>query len=101
MDEVEAFGDPKLVFQNFKPGAYDLLQLDVLMKGIYGFELYNKMRKIDQNIRICFISASNIFYGKYKHQYPEIEKECFIQKPLTIKKLANIIDSTIQDRMQN
>jgi len=93
--EVEALVDSKSALHNFKPGLYDLLLLDVLMKGLDGFELYNKMRKIDKNIRVCFTSASNTFYGKYKNQYPEIQKECFIQKPFTIKKLANTIDSIL------
>jgi two-component SAPR family response regulator len=35
------------------------------MKGLGGFELYEKMRKIDENIHICFISASNT-YEKYE-----------------------------------
>jgi DNA-binding response OmpR family regulator len=96
--EVEAFVDSKSALQNFKAGVYDLLLLDVLMKGLDGFELYNKMRKIDENIRICFISASNTVYEKYKKLYPGIEKEWFIQKPITIKKLANIIDSILENR---
>jgi DNA-binding response OmpR family regulator len=96
--EVEAFVDSKSALQNFKAGVYDLLLLDVLMKGLDGFELYNKMRKIDENIRICFISASNTVYEKYKKLYPGIEKEWFIQKPITIKKLVNIIDSILENR---
>jgi two-component SAPR family response regulator len=56
------------------------------------------MRKIDENIQICFISASNMLYEKYKKLYPGIEKEWFIQKPITIKKLANIIDSILENR---
>ena len=44
------------------------------MKGLGGFELYEKMRKIDENIHICFISASNT-YEKYKRLYPEIQKD--------------------------
>jgi DNA-binding response OmpR family regulator len=71
--EVDTFVDSKLALQNFKAGVYDLLLLDVLMKGIDGFELYDKMRKIDDNIQICFISASNTFYEKYKRSYPGIQ----------------------------
>jgi DNA-binding response OmpR family regulator len=89
--EIDTFVDPNLALQNFKEGTYDLLLLDVLMKGLDGFELYNKMRKIDQNIKVCFISASNTFYEKYKRLYPEIKNECYIQKPLGIKNLAGII----------
>jgi DNA-binding response OmpR family regulator len=48
--EVEAFVDPNLALQNFKASNYDLLPLDVRMRGLNGFELYNKLRKIDENI---------------------------------------------------
>ena len=74
--EVDTFVDSKLALRNFKAGLYDLLLLDVLMKGLDGFELYNEMREIDENIQICFISASNTFYEKYKSLYPGIQKEC-------------------------
>jgi DNA-binding response OmpR family regulator len=94
--DVDTFVDSKLALQNFKAGVYDLLLLDVLMKGIDGFELYDKMRKIDENIQICFISASNTFYEKYKRSYPGIQKECFIQKPIRIKELANTIESILR-----
>jgi DNA-binding response OmpR family regulator len=57
--EVETF--VKSALQNFRAGVYDLILLDVLMKGLDGFELYNMMRKIDENIQISFISASNSF----------------------------------------
>jgi DNA-binding response OmpR family regulator len=93
--EVETFVDPNLALHNFKKGTYDLLLLDVLMKGLDGFELYNKMRKIDENIQICFISASNTFYEKYKRLYPEIKNECYIQKPLGIKNLVSIINKIL------
>jgi len=96
--EVEAFVDSKSALQNFKAGVYDLLLLDVLMKGLDGFDLYNQMRKIDENILICFISASNMFYEKYKKLNPRIEKEWFIQKPITNKRLAKIIDSILENR---
>jgi DNA-binding response OmpR family regulator len=89
--EVETFVDPNLALQNFKVSYYDLLLLDVRMRGLNGFELYNKMRKIDENIKVCFISASNTFYEKYKRLYPEVQEECYIQKPLRIKNLAGII----------
>ncbi len=94
--EVETFVDSNLALQNFKAGTYDLLLLDVLMKGLDGFELYNKMRKIDENIKICFISASNTFYEKYKRRYPEIKEECYIEKPLGIKNLVSIIGNILK-----
>jgi DNA-binding response OmpR family regulator len=90
--DVDAFEDAKSALQ---AETYDVLLLDVLMKGINGFKLYDEMRKIDENIRICFITASNTAYGEYKRAYPRIEQECFIQKPITIKELANILRSIL------
>ncbi len=94
--EVETFVDPNLALQNFKGSNYDLLLLDVRMRGLNDFELYNKMRKIDENINICFISASNTFYEKYKRLYPEIKNECHIKKPLGIRNLASIIGNILK-----
>jgi DNA-binding response OmpR family regulator len=96
--KVDAYEDSNSALQNFKARSYDLIILDVLMKGLDGFELYNKMRNIDENVHVCFITASNTFYEKYKKLYPGIEKECFIQKPITIKKLANTIDLILKNR---
>ncbi|MGC2573097.1 MAG: response regulator, partial [Candidatus Nitrosopolaris sp.] len=36
--EADAFVDPKLALQNFKADMYDLLLLDVMLKGTDGFE---------------------------------------------------------------
>jgi two-component system response regulator ChvI len=99
--KVDAYEDSYSALQDFKARSYDLIILDVLMKGLDGFELYNKMRNLDEKVHVCFITASNTFYEKYKKLYPGIEKECFIQKPITIKKLANMIDSILENRSQN
>ena len=93
--EVATFEDPRAALRNFNAGKYDLLLLDVLMKGIDGFKLYDEMRKIDGNIRICFMTASNTTYEEYKGLYPGIQTECFIQKPITIKELANLLGSIL------
>jgi DNA-binding response OmpR family regulator len=95
--EVEAFEDPIAALEDFNAGTYDLLLLDVLMKGIDGFKLYDEMRKIDGNVRICFMTASNTSYEEYKKLYPEIQHECFIQKPITIKQLVNILGSILSN----
>ena len=57
--EVETFVDPHLALQNFKGSNCDLLLRDIRMRGLNGFELYIKIRKIDENILVCFISPSN------------------------------------------
>ena len=80
---VDSYTDPTLALSNFKPGLYDLLLLDIRMPKMNGFELYQKMKEIDSNVKICFLTASEWFYEEYRRldTHPTIEREHFIQKP--------------------
>jgi len=81
---VDPYTDPTLALSNFKAGLYDLLLLDIRMPNINGFELYKKMRKIDSTVKICFLTASELFYEEYRivDGHPSLDKEYFIQKPI-------------------
>jgi CheY-like chemotaxis protein len=55
--EVTKYSDPLLALAELKPNAFDLVLLDITMNNnIDGFELYEKMKKIDQNLKVCFIA---------------------------------------------
>ncbi len=64
-----------------------------------GFELYQKMKEIDSNVKICFLTASELFYEEYRRldAYPSLDKAYFIQKPFRsedrIHKLNEILYS--------
>jgi len=45
----------------FKPDTYDLVLLDIRMPNSNGFELYREMRKIDESVKVCFITAFEIY----------------------------------------
>lgn len=80
---VDSYTDPILALSNFKPGLYDLLILDIKMPKISGLDLYQKMKEIDSNVKICFLTASELFYEEYRRldAYPSLDKAYFIQKP--------------------
>ena len=60
--EVDTFNDPFVALSGFKTNLYDLLLIDVKMPKMNGFELYQQMQKIDNKVRVCFITAFEVYY---------------------------------------
>ena len=96
---VDSYTDPTLALSNFKPGLYDLLLLDIKMPEMNGLELHQKMKEIDSNVKICFLTASELFYEEYRRldKYPRLDKEYFIQKPFRIKELIRQLNEILLD----
>ena len=82
--KVDAFADPIVALENFRPGLYDLLLIDIAMPKMNGFELYDRIRKLDKKVKISFITASEMFYEEIrKEAFPELDTTtCFIRKPI-------------------
>ena len=49
--QVDAYNDSAIALSKFKPDYYDLLLIDVKMPKIDGFELYEKIREIDNKVK--------------------------------------------------
>ena len=94
---VDSYTDPTLALSNFKPGLYDLLLLDIKMPEISGLDLHQKMNKIDSNVKICFLTASELFYEEYRKldAYPTLDKAYFIQKPFRSEDLIHKINEIL------
>jgi two-component system, OmpR family, response regulator ChvI len=94
--EVDTFTDPEETLSNFKNGLYDFLIIDIRLPKMDGFELYDKMKAIDNKVRICFITAYEVNYRALRQVFPEPKLECFIQKPIEIGKLVERIKSELE-----
>ena len=97
--KVHTFNDPLEALENFTAGSYDLLLLDMLMPNMNGFELYEKIRMLDDKIKICFLTASGINHEEIRKKvayatidYPE---NCFIIKPIENEELIKTIKSQL------
>jgi DNA-binding response OmpR family regulator len=90
--EVDAFDDPVIALDNFRKGVYDLLILDIKMPKMHGFELYREIRKIDSQVKICFLTAGEMYYGAYADIFNENQ---FIRKPIENKELVNRVNEII------
>jgi two-component system, OmpR family, response regulator ChvI len=95
--EVETSNDPLVALSNYRPNYYDLLLLDIRMPAMNGFELYDKIKKLDNKVKVCFISAYDVDYNALREQFPSLEIDCLlprgvIRKPIQIAKLIERIE---------
>jgi two-component system response regulator ChvI len=88
--EVDSYTDPKIALDHFKPNLYGLLLLDIRMPIMNGFELYRKMRDIDDRVSVCFITAFEDYREEFKESFPMLDEfKYFIRKPKAIEDLVN------------
>ncbi|MFL6430751.1 MAG: response regulator [Nitrososphaeraceae archaeon] len=93
---VDIFNDPLSALSNYKAGLYDLLLLDIRMPTMNGFELYQKIRDIDDRAEVCFITAYEEFLHDFKRLFPVLEEvDCFVTKPIEMHNLVKIVKSKV------
>jgi two-component system, OmpR family, response regulator ChvI len=80
------------------PHIYDLVVLDIKMPQMNGFELLREMKKIDENVKVCFLTAVSElteYAEAIKEISPTLDENCIIKKPIEnielVKQLNQII----------
>src|SRR5262245_445428 len=89
---VHAFNDPLLALKNFRKDLYDILILDVKMKKMNGLELYREIKKIDNKVKVCFLTASQFNYGTFIDVVSDLKENQFIRKPIQNEELITVIN---------
>jgi len=86
---VSTFNNPNEALSNFRPGMYDLLILDIRMPGMNGFKLYEKIRDVDNKVKVCFLTAFEEYLGEFKATFPFLDEiKCYLKKPVTVQDLV-------------
>jgi DNA-binding response OmpR family regulator len=91
---VHTYQDPLIALSKFKPSYYDLVILDIKMPKMNGFKLYAEIQKIDNKVKVCFVTAGELFYDQVREeeeQYCKLDTERFLQKPISNTDLVNRI----------
>jgi DNA-binding response OmpR family regulator len=90
--DVDTFDNPRFALSYFRPDYYDLLLLDIKMPGMNGFEFYRQIKKIDDNIKVCFLTAAEFTrHEDFLKENLEINAKCFAHKPILPDELAKLI----------
>lgn len=88
--EVNMYSNPVTALMEFKPYYYDLLLVDINMPTVNGYELVEKITKLDLNIKVCFMTSGEVNYEAIREiHHPTKSFGCFIKKPATRDYLIN------------
>jgi CheY-like chemotaxis protein len=91
---VDMYNDPLQSLSNYRAGIYDLLLLDIKMPEMNGFELYKRIRQIDDKSKVCFMTAFEEYYDEFRKIFPDLKNnECFIRKPISMNDLIKSVKS--------
>jgi two-component system, OmpR family, response regulator ChvI len=93
--EVDKYNDPAVALASFKPDVYGLLILDIKMPKMDGFELYDKIKKIDKRVKVFFISAFEVDRAAISKQYPGLKIDNFLPKPIQIPVLIKRVEEQL------
>jgi DNA-binding response OmpR family regulator len=88
---VDVFNDPVQALLSFRTGQYDLLLLDIKMPKMNGFELYREIQKIDDKVKVCFITAFVAYYESLREIFDMRNVHCIIKKPIEMSILIQRI----------
>ena len=98
-EQVETANDPLYRLKELKAGSYDLLIIDIVMPEMDGFSLYEEVRKIDNKVKICFITAFEVNYRLELYfllRLPLMISDASIRKPVDRDDLVKRIKAEIQ-----
>ena len=94
--KVDSFTDAFQALKNFTAGLYDLVLLDVKLPAMDGFSLCEEMKKLDDKVRICFLTAADrTYYEILRKHHPSIKENYVIHKPVDNDSLLSLIKSVL------
>jgi PleD family two-component response regulator len=81
--KLDSYTEPFAALKNFISDSYDLVMIDITMPKMNGFELYHEIRKLDDKVKVCFLTAGEMYDEEIrKESFPELDINCFIRKPI-------------------
>jgi two-component system catabolic regulation response regulator CreB/two-component system response regulator ChvI len=78
--------------------------LDIKMPAMNGFELYRQIRRKDNHVKVCFLTAVSEFgeYEQYKKEaYPKLGERHFVAKPVPNDELIRKVNEMITNTNTN
>jgi two-component system, OmpR family, response regulator ChvI len=95
---VDAFTDPRealMHFEHIDPNTYNLVLMDIRMPDLNGIQLYYRLKAIDPNIKILFVSALDAVQEMVSI-LPGIGLDDVIRKPVDIEQFLFKVKTALE-----
>jgi DNA-binding response OmpR family regulator len=76
---VDSYDDPLIALEKFKADFYNLVILDIKMPELDGFSLYRKIKRLDKKVKVCFLTAGEMYYRVDSDIFSSVPAKCFIR----------------------
>lgn len=94
---VETFSDAKSALENITsigPSYYDLVVTDIRMESMNGLQLYHKIKSVDPNLKVMFVSALDAV-KELVSVLPGITSKDVIKKPVSQQEFVRAIRNAL------
>jgi two-component system response regulator ChvI len=94
---VNAFTDPREALRHFAqldPLYYKLILLDIRMPSLNGFQLYYRLKAINPNIRVLFVSALDAAHEMVSI-LPDVKLDDIVRKPVDNEQFLGKVKMTL------
>src|SRR6185437_12210463 len=92
--KVYSFSDPHKALEHFaevNPYYYDLIIMDIRMPGLNGIQLYSKMKIMNPDIKVFFLSALDAI-EEILSIFPDLSPNEIVKKPIDFNQILVKID---------
>ena len=91
----DSYDDPHIALKKFKADLYTLVILDIKMPELNGFSLYREIKKLDKKVKVCFLTAGEMYNWVPSDISSSQPANCVIRKPIENKELIARINEII------
>jgi CheY-like chemotaxis protein len=90
---VHVSNNPHEALKNFSTGLYDLVLVDIIMPEMNGFELYRRLRIIDNKVKVFFLASGRVNYAMVRKELSsESDSNYIIRKPIENEDLIELLN---------
>jgi CheY-like chemotaxis protein len=70
-----------------------------MMPKMDDFQLYESLKKIDPGVKVCFLIASEMYYGVHGGvEHCALNEDLFLQKPISTNDLIKEVNKKINSK---